>query len=61
MFSTDPIFGTNILCKINPTNPGCPVGGGGGGGKKANGVNGGNNNGGENGGGKILAVRAALL
>ena len=42
-FLTDPIFGTNILCKINPTNPGC----GGGGGKKGNG----GENGGDNGGG----------
>ena len=43
VFLTDPIFGTNILCKINPTNPGC----GGGGGKKGNG----GENGGDNGGG----------
>ena len=50
LFSTDPIFGTNILCKINPTNPGC--GGGGGGGKKGNGGNGGENGGGNSGGGK---------
>ena len=52
-------YGTSFLCKINPTNPGCPIGGGGGGGKKANGGNGGNggnSNGGENGGGNILAV-----
>merc|ERR1719384_2562443 len=41
-----PIFGTNILCKINPRNPGC---GGGGGGKKGNGNDGGGN--GNNGGG----------
>ena len=47
-FLTDPIFGTNILCKINPTNPGC----GGGGGKKGNGGNGGENGGDNGGGGK---------
>ena len=48
VFLTDPIFGTNILCKINPTNPGC----GGGGGKKGNGGNGGENGGDNGGGGK---------
>ena len=47
VFLTDPIFGTNILCKINPTNPGC----GGGGGKKGNGGGNGGENGGDNGGG----------
>ena len=46
-YRTDPIFGTNILCKINPTNPGC----GGGGGKKGNGGGNGGENGGDNGGG----------
>ena len=49
------IYGTSFLCKINPTNPGCPIGGGGGGGKKANGGNEGNR-GNNNGGGNILAV-----
>lgn len=42
-----PIYGTNILCKINPQNPGC--GGGGGGAARGNNGNGGKN--GANGGG----------
>lgn len=42
-----PIYGTSILCKINPQNPGC--GGGGGGAAKRNGGNGAKNGG--NGGG----------
>ena len=45
LFLTDPIYGTSILCKINPKNPGC--GGGSGGGKKGNAnENGGKDNGG---------------
>ena len=61
MFSTDPIFGTNILCKINPTNPGCGGGGGGGGGKKGNGGNGGENGGGNSGGGKLVVSKGSLF
>ena len=56
-----PTYGINILCKINPRNPGCggggggrkAGGGGGNGGRKGTGGNGGNKGGaGGNGGGK---------
>ena len=43
LFSTDPIYSTSDLCKINPKNPGC-------GGSGNGGSNGGNGNG-ANGGG----------
>ncbi len=45
-----PIFSTNILCKINPRNPGCGAGGGSNGNRNKNGGGGGqkaNNNGGQ--------------
>ena len=50
MFPKDPIYGTSILCKINPKNPGCGGGKGGNGGGKANNGNGGGNEGGNGGG-----------
>ena len=51
MFSTDPIYSTSDLCKINPKNPGCGGGGNGNGGGNGKGNDGGANGNGENGGG----------
>ena len=42
-----PIFSTNILCKINPANPGCGGAGGGNNGRKRKGGNQGQGNNGK--------------
>ena len=44
MFSTDPIYSTSDLCKINPKNPGCGGGGNGNGGGNGKGNGGGTPN-----------------